>query len=108
MVETTIFRVVETEICRDWPKIVEIEIFPRLSLISVPDNTNQYPKIITTPILIPVSALPVLIAHKVQSKLLVQSVLFVQNDLLVQRSKFERHYIRAEYGDMGFLSCSGS
>ena len=35
LVETTIFRVVETEICRDWPKIVEIEIFPRLSLISV-------------------------------------------------------------------------
>ena len=34
LVETTIFRVVETEICRDWPKIVEIEIFPRLSLIS--------------------------------------------------------------------------
>ena len=34
LVETTIFKVVETEICRDWPKIVEIEIFPRLSLIS--------------------------------------------------------------------------
>ena len=37
LVETTIFRVVETEICRDWPKIVEIEIFPRLSLISAPN-----------------------------------------------------------------------
>ena len=30
MAETTNFRIVETEICQDWPKIDEIEIFPRL------------------------------------------------------------------------------
>ena len=41
LVETTIFRVVETEICRDWPKIVEIEIFPRLSLISEPCDDGE-------------------------------------------------------------------